>query len=282
MAVDFIQPVTGGPFGPGFIVSLGSDFVGPLETGSFWRLYVHETGEGSPLISEDFPTASNNAIWWFRTTPSSLAAPFPFAGDELYHGKTVGLTAELRSPTTVEDSGTIPIVWDIVSGVPYVQNIVGADAAGLTVDQAAQLEAVEQAVHMSFPGLPNLPIGEFLGIPIAGGAERVLITPDRTGEGTLDRQVGLVDVAAVGIEWEVVSAPPGVGVAQGAPDRWVRRVLDLQLVGTDASANEYTRSYESFHVDHYRLMFQGFGLTRLHYWIEPGITIRFYWLVFGI
>lgn len=282
MAVVFIQPVTGGPFGPGFIVALDSNFVGPLETGSFWRLYVTETGGEAPLVSEDVPTTVNNTIWWFRTGSVLSGTPFPFASQQLNHGKTVSLKAELRSPTSILDSGSIPITWDIVSGVPYLQNLINAQRVGLTAPQAAQLEEIDRVVHMDLGGLGRIGLSELLGLPTAGLTSRLLITPDRTLEGTLSRPLVGLDVAALGLEWEVVSAPPGVGVVQGAPDRWARRILDIQQVGTDGFANEYTRAFDSFHVDHYRLMFNPVGLTRLHYWIEPGITLRFYWLLLGI
>lgn len=282
MAVDFIQPVSGAPFGPGFGVHLDSDFIGPLPTDSYWLMWIATAADPEDAIqtSQLFTSANERQFVWARdglSGPALLAAQTGFA-----HGDTISITAELHSPTALLDSGTQTVVWDMVSGVPSVLQTQLAAQSAVQLELGDQVEAIDTAVHMSFPGLNNLPIGEFLGIPLAGGAERLLITPDRSGEGTLDRNVGLIDVAAVGIEWEVVSAPPGVGVVQGAPDRWTRRILDLQLVGTDASSNEYTRSWESFHADHYRYMFQGFGLTRLHYWIEPGITLRFYWLVFGL
>lgn len=282
MVVTIVQPTADSPWGPGFLVSLNSDFVGPLAVPSSWEIEVFTLDDLEQAKDQEFRTTTTNAASWTFGLALPEFSPFVRAELGLSHGSTVRVKATLRSSTTVVDTGTVDVTWDMVSGVPVALQELIAQARPNLTGLESDTASIDQAVHMSFPGLPNLPIGEFLGIPLAGGAERVLITPDRTGEGTLDRQVGLVDVAAVGIEWEVVSAPAGVGVAQGAPDRWVRRVLDLQLVGTDASSNEYTRTYDSFHVDHYRLMFQGFGLTRLHYWIEPGITIRFWWLVFGI
>lgn len=282
MVVTIIQPVSGGPFGPGFIVQLDSDFIGPLPSDARWDvLLTTESGGGFLWQTRSQPTSTNAKSWTYGSE-ADYNQPFFPVELEAMHGDTLELKARLRSPTTIFDEGTVLITLDLTTGAPYILREVMRQQSTAQVDNTATLEQIEQAVHMSFPGLNNIPIGEFLGIPLAGGAERLLITPDRTGEGTLDRPIGLVDVAAVGLEWEVVSAPPGVGVVQGAPDRWARRVLDLQLVGTDASSNEYTRTFESFHVDHYRYMFQGFGLTRLYYWIEPGITVRFYWLVFGL
>lgn len=282
MTVTIIQPVAAGPFGPGFQVELDSDFIGPLSVDSHWEVSIYSLADDTtPLMQEFFPTTTNYMVQPWRSGLFNQTPLVP-ARAGLVHGTTAQLQVRLFDGASQVDSASRQVSWEMISGAPYaLQQWITTRTAPNTT-QVQLVEETHQAVHMSFPGLPNIPIGEFLGIPLAGGAERLLITPDRTGEGTLDRPVGLVDVAAVGIEWEVVSAPPGVGVVQGAPDRWVRRVLDLQLVGTDASANEYTRAWESFHVDHYRYMFQGFGLTRLHYWIEPGVTIRFYWLVFGL
>lgn len=282
MVVTIAQPVDGGPFGPGFVLNLDSTFVGPLPTGSFWRIDIIALDIPETVVQrEDFPTDANSRIAFYRSDPAA-SQPIPFATKDTYHGAPLKLLAELRSPTAVLDSLQIDIVWDMTSGIPFAMWQVINAQSGANLAAAAIAEETNAAVHMGFPGLDRLPIGEFLGIPLAGAAARELVTPDRSGEGTLERNIGLVDVAAMGIEWEVVSFPPGNGVKQGAPDRWSRRVLDLQLVGTDASANEYTRDFASFDVDHYRWMFQGFGLTRIHYWIEPGVTVRFYWLISGI
>lgn len=282
MTVTIAQPVDGGPFGPGFVINLDSDFIGPLATGSFWRVDIIAMDVGETMVlREDFPSSINSRTAFFKSDPT-VSLPIPFGTKDLIHGAPLKLLAELRSPTAVLDSLQIDIVWDMTSGIPFsmwqVINAQGAANAGA----AALAEETHAAVHMAFPGLPNLPLGQLLSGTLPINSVREIITPDRTLEGTLQRVTGPIDVNAFGIEWEVVSAPAGVGVAQGAPDRWSRRILDLQLIATDGSSNEYTRSFESFHVHHYRYMFNGLGLTRIHYWIEPGITLRFYWLLFGI
>lgn len=279
MTITLVTPVDGSPFGPGFAVTLSSDFVGPYETGTYWRIDIAPAADPENYVDFDtVPALSGTNFFVFKQHPLSTPVDIAFASHLLAHGDAMVARFTLNSPTVELDDVTIDVTWDAASGLPFIlqQRLRTLPAATETTEQ---LELIDQAVHMSFPSVGRIPIGDFLGGALGGLAVRETITPDRSGEGTLDRPFLGVDVNAYGIEWEVVSAPAGNGVVQGAPDRWSRRVLDLQLVGTDVAANEYTRTYDSFHVDHYRLMFQGFGLTRLHYWIEPGITVRFYWLV---
>lgn len=282
MAVTIAQPVDGGPVGIGFMVDVDSTFVGPLETGSFWRIEIFAPSAPETFVyRQDVQTGTNHANIILGLKPLA-EQPFPWASTALVQDAPVLLTATLRSPTTALESLTIDAVWDTTSGVPYILQHILNGLATTPVPTTALLESIDDAVHMGFPGLPRLPLIDFFNGPVVMPTVRELITPDRTLEGTLERPGGPFDVNAFGLEWEVVSFPPGNGVKQGAPDRWSRRILDLQLVGTDASSNEYTRSYESYDVDHYRVTWNPLGLTRIQYWIEPGTTIRFYWLLLGI
>lgn len=279
MVVTFVQPVTGGPFGPGFGVDLDSDFIGPLPSGSFWLVWVATTDDPEdPIQSALIPTTSNAKSFVFGRD-GLLGDPLIPATLDFAHGNTVSITASLQSPTAVLDEGTTTVTWDMASGVPFVlQEAIGA-AAGLSVDQEAQLEEIDRVVHMDLGGLGRIGLSELVGLPSAGFTIRQTITPDRSGEGDLDRPGLGLDVAALGLEWEWVVIPPGNGSRSGAPLRQSRRVLDLQLVGTDGATNEYTRSFDSFDVEHLRYTFNPVGLTRIHYWIEPGSVVRFHWLI---
>lgn len=282
MAVDFIQPAPGAPFGPGFAVHVDSDFIGPLPSDSYWLMWIAPAADPEDVVqSSQLFTVANEREWvWGRdglSGPAILAVLPGFA-----HGDTISITAELHSPTALLDSGTQTVVWDMTSGVPSILQTLLTGQSTAHVEVVEQIEEIDRAVHMDLGGLGRIGLSELLGLPTAGITSRQLITPDRTLTGTLARALVGLDVAALGLEWEVVDAPPGVGTIQGAPARWSRRILDIQQVGTDGFSNEYTRAFDSFHVDHYRLMFNPVGLTRLHYWIEPGITVRFYWLLLGI
>lgn len=278
MVVTIAQPVDTGPFGPGFLVQLDSTFIGPLPSGSFWRVDIASVAVPETfLVRDDFPTASNSAFWPFLTAPTSQL-PFPFANKDLVHGNPMKLLAELRSPTAVLDSLQIDIVWDMTSGVPYVMQQVLQNMTASSPTALAIAEETNAAVHMDFGDLGRFGLGQLLnGIPQIP-MRRILISPDRTGEGSLTHPVGPFDLFAFGLTWQFVSRPPGAGSIEGAPDRTARRALDLRLVARDIDANEYTYDSGSFNEDLRYMTFNPLQLTRIEYWIEPGTTVRFWWL----
>lgn len=281
MAVDFIQPVTGGPFGPGFAIALDSDFVGPLSSGSFWQLNIAPAADPEEYVEiESFATASNAAAWVFAAQAFETV-PLTFASKERYDGAPMTLTAVLHDGSTPVDSGTLNVTWDTRSGIPYIlQQLLAKQTVG-QVDAAGQLEEIDRVVHADFGPLGRFGLSDLLPIPSPGLTQRLLITPDRSGDGQLDRPLLGLDVFALGLEWEWVTIPPGNGSRDGAPDRQERPVLDLMQVGTDNAASEYIRAYDRFDVEHLRWTFNPIGLTRIQYRIEPGSVVRFYWLVLG-
>lgn len=278
MVVTFVQPQSGAPFGPGFLVSLDSDFVGPIPADSWWLLYVAPAAD--PEVGELNQTILNpqHDHAWIAFAVESDPFPLQPVASSLIHGDTVSVTAELHSPTAVLDSGTVSVQWDMVSGVPYVmQGIVNRVANG-TAEHQALIAETNAAVHMDFGDLGRFGLGQlFNGVPQIP-LRRHLFTPDRTGEGSLDHPIGPLDFAAFGIYWEFIARPPGAGTVEGAPDRTARRALDLRQVAKDVEANEYTRDSFSFNEDRLYLTFSPLELTRIEYWIEPGTTVRFYWL----
>lgn len=278
MVVTIVQPVSGGPFGPGFVLSLDSDFVGPLAVGSFWRvLLTTESGGGFLWQTRSQPTTTNAKAWTYGSEGDYAQPLFPVELEAM-HGDTLELKAQLVSSAVVVDEEDQLISLDLTTGAPYLLQQVIRQQGAVQVDQTAQLEVIEQAVHMDFGDLGRFGLGQLQGGVPGVPLRRHLFTPDRTGEGSLDHPVGPFDFFAFGVTWEFIDRPPGAGVVQGAPVHTPRRTIELRLVAKDVEANEYTKDFGIYREDRLYVTFNPFELTRIEYWIEPGTTVRFWWL----
>lgn len=154
MPITILPPVPSG-VGPGLLVQLQSNFVGPLPTGSTWVLNI------TPQGSESAYMVTGTAVTQFLTGDPQIG--LPFQGWEWgYPGRG---TAQPGAPVTIAvtlnepgnpvpiDSGAITVPWDPSTGLPALLQEQGK--GGLTDVQAEQLAAVnaEIAPVLSLDGL---------------------------------------------------------------------------------------------------------------------------------
>jgi hypothetical protein len=174
---------------PGGGLSISSDFVGPLETGSFWQINV-------------FPTASITLPIWrvvkpASTTQTSVRVFLP-ASDETTGFDSIAapaadtqvrVDATLSSPQTAIDFGAATIPWDPTLGLGQLIRDKSTGAGGLTAEQGLQLEQARDATWpanlvddlvVTDLGLGNadLPIGANLTSPVFGVIVRITALPD--------------------------------------------------------------------------------------------------------
>jgi hypothetical protein len=199
-------------------------------------------------------------------------------------GGETQLVVELREPAgpIIETSTPIGIVWKPdPAGVAYVQSLEATTGTGgFTEADRAELQIVKMAVNMDLgDGLRG--IAQLLSNIPAGFWGKVLITPDRTGSGSLNRPELGLNTAAGGLAWQVISKAPGIGLDEGAPDRAEIQLLELRMVHRLADNTPFTAEHlESAELD-------GAWIWGLHppdhmeYWIVPGVTMRFWWLIPG-
>lgn len=278
--VTIVEPAAGQPFGPGFRLTLEHDVIGPLETGTFWSAELGDVDDGFTWFVNTMLVAT--AVQWnFGAAPGVqdlqvMLPAFP-------HGGPARLRVRMYSPSfAVLAEGHQDVVLDAQSGALYLidQKVTTLGSGSPAVLE--ELAVIKQSVQLAWPGLGILsPIADLLAHPAAGLLGRSLITPDRSGEGTLVRPSGPVGVNAFGLAWHVVSYPPQLGIDEGAPDTWEIPILHLALTHTDASGFEYTSSWERFGITDSRWLFEPAFPTLVSYWIQPGVAIRFYWVLFG-
>lgn len=141
MAITWVWPQSGDPFGPGFRVSLFSTASGPFESGSFWDIQL--TAPADEEVVGDFvrPYASNTLdvqTWWHgnddQMLPILVIPPF-------VTGQPAQLRVSLVQPTLgVADTSAIPVTMDMETGQTQVleQYLLQTGAAagqGLTTEE---------------------------------------------------------------------------------------------------------------------------------------------------
>lgn len=210
----------GAPFGPGFAVVGQETLPGPWPSDSHWNLYLAPPGDEitrwwqvtinniTGQLDRIFPFDENNDMTWNSPHPLITA------------GQDVDLHLEWvqNPPFAIISTLTVPVKFN-VEGYPYVTAQTTTTTGGLTTEQAAQLQMTTAAMGFAIGGgwsdLAN-DLVALVGRRIIG---LELITPDRSGEGALTRPGGPFGVNAFGIQWQLISAPPGFGIDEGVPDR---------------------------------------------------------------
>jgi len=197
------------------------------------------------------------------------------------HGKDVWLRLVHRSSDgSQKDAIVQKQIHDTITGmqVAMPKLIAATSTGGLTPVQDAALMSTNAAVQLDLGSGFFQPISALLGNMPPSLLQRELITPDRTGEGDLTRPGGALTVAAQGLMWQVVSAPVGIGIDEGAPDTYEIDVLQLGFV---RSLNDGSTYFGDTSVIRQPVGVWAWGSvtpTRIHYWVTPGVTIRFWWL----
>jgi len=125
--------------GPGSLVALSSDFIGPLPSGSYFKFVTSIDSEGSEWFWQaHYPTSAPATTFYVQSDPS---VTWQTQGWQVKEGATIHVIAELHSPTAVLDSGNTTAIWS--NGQIGIQQMLlqqGVVGGGLTSEQAAQLE----------------------------------------------------------------------------------------------------------------------------------------------
>lgn len=288
MPITVTTPLPGQPSGPGYQAAAVTDVVGPFPVGSYWDYDIlPQTGEIHVAHARHYTESSQSGATIGIITPSAPTnVVFEAASSALAPGADARLRIRhVQAPSTLLEQTTVQIKWEPNAGAPYLLStqmyaIPASGGGGFTAADRALLSAIDLATHLVGPGGQLLNLSQLIANLPAAMHGRVLITPDRTGDGTLTRPSGPVPVDAQGIYWEIVSAPAGIGVDEGAPDVYEIRMLELRFVLTLGDGTEYTDEHRGFAEGRTSWWWGLRSPTRLEYSITPGVTVRFWWLVF--
>jgi hypothetical protein len=284
--ITIVEPPSAGPFGPGFIINVVSDFIGPLEAGGGWNYEIWTSDNETLYFLSPFVLSQEHTFVKTNAVDALTEWHWPTVYSGMVNGADAILKVTLFDPEfEVIETVSQPITLDLVSGMTYILTELLSDslrALPTTGTDITTLEAdVAEIKAASFGNFGDVavPISHLISAPPLGFLVRELIEPDRTGEGELTREGPLGPVNAFGLAWEFVDVAPGIGVAEGAPDRLWTKALEINLVHTLADSTLVNSQTVQFNYGDTFMTFDPLLPTLVRYWIGPGVTVRFYWLL---
>lgn len=85
---------------------------------------------------------------------------------------------------------------------------------------------------------------------------------------------------AYGLTWDFFTVPAPFGYEFGSPAIYEHRMLQLSTIHTDGAGHDFISEYRSFAVEGLYWLWENPFPTKIHYEIQVGVTVTFFWLVF--
>lgn len=274
------------PLGPGMAAQW--QFTGPIPTGWQWEYRItDDSDETQTVVSSLFPATQN-------TVAVGIGEPYTLSTlltgkYQVPHGSPALLTVRLfDDQLTLREIGNRAITYDAISGMPHV--VAASQVAPVSGYAQADRDRdikTSAAVLSAFP--LTTAIGELVEVGLDaqfGCPPLPLLVPSSalllTGSGTVDRPSGSTGVHAYGFVFRLEIVPPGLSVIDGRSLEFPERLAQFLVIRVDANGNEYVADRYEFHHDQERICWGIPFPKRLEYSILPGVSLRFFWLLFPV
>lgn len=286
VTITIFVPPSGGQFGPGFRLHVETDAPGPLPPGNAWVAYIHPVDNELDLRYVDgLATTNPQAIWDWGAQPDSpmllqnISAP-------VLHGTTVRLLVLRNVGTTLVESLSMSVQWNMTDGIPLWSDR-RADARGqegaFTAADRVTLEETQAAtvVKMGAPGAEiDIPIASMIVHPPLGMTTLDPVGIPASGDGGLQLGPG-PSRNWFGLWWEFATVPPAMGRDEGVTPIYEQRMVQLAVIhtvlGVDVQSEYIDASFE-------RVVYRWAEAfpTRVEFSITPGVEVIFHPLVLGV
>lgn len=289
MPITVLVPPEAGsphPLGPGMAAQW--EFVGAIPAGWTWRYDItDEVDELTSVVGGSFPAQQNNpsVVIGEPYTPSTILSgsyKVPHNSQALF---TVRLVDELQQ---VREIGNRAITYDALSGLPRV--VVEPQAPIQGGFTQADRDVAQTTLNATVSRLElTTGLGELADVALSaqfGCPPGPLLVPALhgllTGSGVIDRPAGGAGVYAYGFTFRFEVLPPGLSVIDGRALEFPERMAQFLVVKVDAAGNEYVSDRYEFHHDQERVCWGIPFPKRIEYSVLPGVSMRFFWLLFPV
>ena len=283
------MPITllpGGPYpltvGPGCVVNITTDLIGPLPPGSRWDLgFFPSATDEVPIWREEQPASSNPQRLLPLMLPqtssqSNQTVTVPDA--ETVH---VQLTL-LDSANVAVDSGSQDVPWNNTIGLGAQQNASEAIATGggLTLEEHGWLDTIQTWINNTTKLAGRLalqsPAGAILLHPDIGTTNICGSPSDLVGRGTIPLPSFDLANVVVGAQLSVAVAPAGAGLRDGFVQEYSTRVAQLvTLHRTLDGSRLFVSEVLDLVLDSRLWMFANALPQEIGFDITPGFTLNF-------
>jgi len=287
VSLTITLPLPDTKWGPGFDVRAISDFIGPLEPDSFWRITLTAPPNEDILGVMIHPTVTHVLLTpWVA---GSLEFPsYVGARDEWTTGQPAQLQVELVEPIggVIEDEA-VQIVLDREAGqvmetLLWIQQRLQVPNQALTTEQGEQLTRIESSVTTTIgPGVIDLVTGlsGLIVHPALSLGHLVFPGYDLTGDGTIP-DLNSATSQAFGLHW-TATIPAGFGHLHGQSEEYTMRLWQVRTVHT-TGGQEVVTEVQDFHTEGDLWMWQTALPTRIEYSVTPGVVIHAQWWRVGV
>lgn len=267
--------------GPGLVVGVSSDLVGPIPVDWRWIIHIVRRGEEGGGVTIGAPIRTPLDHQQFVVIGDQAAEGYTFTVDQtngLASTEPASVLVELRNALgVVEDSGSSDAyTWDSTT---TLWNLTTGAAASFSAADRAQLDLVVANTSVPVPAAGVLGgVAVFaLWQVLTTGFERyvsrhgpILIS----GQGSLDRLSEPFRFDALGMEWRWDTIPDGFGRTLGALDEYGRRIVQFRLVSRDASGQRYQGEVIDSSTEGTRFMWGLRQPETIEWYVAPGCVVE--------
>lgn len=237
MPLIITRPGDNEPFGPGFTVSVESDFIGPFEPGSYWQLILNSVPAEDPIANMIVPLTAHTLNRTFVDQNGSIFNPVPGRTGWLT-GDAAVLSARIFNPANeLLETTSVSVELDRQSGqvaelAEWMKVNIAAAGQALTEEEHDAIIITQAAVTADIgPNIGDLiqSIGKLIiNPPLAVGS---LSSPpyELEGDGEIP-DIGEITNSKFGLYWLATEIPPGLGRVHGNTDEFQNRLVQFRTL----------------------------------------------------
>jgi len=287
--VQILTPPQLEPIGIGMFVRPRTDFIGPIELGSYWEAHLlPATGErdlATARLYSQSPTPEL-VLGEFQNSPTEFSYLAQPQESTTAHGDSARLQVTLSSPIGVLlDTTTIQVTHDAQTGIQWAigQQASGTVTGGFNTQDRSNLELTLGAVRAVLPpALTGGPSVAFGLVDLVRGPPRSMLR--RFGSVLISGRGALSAIPpgalhSFGGTWSLQTLPSGYGRDDGVVPEYHRRLGQFVVLRDEVTSDLYIDVLEDSHWSDNFILWQFPNPIEIQYDIAPGVVLVWQWLI---
>lgn len=291
MPITIAPPAPANFVGPGAYLTWTSNFIGPIQSGSYFHVLVSNDSEGAQWNHQyRINTLINSGVYTLEQ-PDAQGTENLDRSWQVANGQQAYITVELRSPTNqVLDSGQKQATWSDTAGLSVLVNPTTQVQGGFTETDRQTLQTtaqdtadittyVQRVVQTVTGAILSTPIGGLLAHPDIHLLDFYAQPFTLSGRGVLTGHPQVKFTAYYGIQYQVTEHPVQWGVRDGVILEWQDRVVQFAaMYRTRSNPQLYPLEIQEFHADTRMWLWGEYAPEQIWYDVTPLCELTCVWL----